>query len=200
MWRNEAWRKSITLSYYGLLFVVKLTFSGTWTWDMQPLTTKKAWSEKIPPHRHWTSTSIQRSGCPSSHVQLLMLCSSWQIFLEKLYAVHCRHLRYVMDINRPGEITYNNLHGCMIMKAVKQNLLCKRGTDQSLENVWTCSAGPLDGLTFSSLILFIYTGLHLTDRRRRPQSNLFSMILQDLWERNTFLNSIFYGLYYLRHI
>ena len=58
--------------------------------------------------------------------------------------------------------------------------------------------GPINGPAFSSLVFAINT-LHLTGRRGRPQSNLFSLIVQDLGKRNLYLNNI-YDLYYLRHI
>ena len=58
--------------------------------------------------------------------------------------------------------------------------------------------GPIDGPAFSSLV-FATNTLHLTGRRGRPQSNLFSLIVQDLGKRNMYLNNI-YDLYYLRHI
>ena len=58
--------------------------------------------------------------------------------------------------------------------------------------------GPIDGPAFSSLIYAINT-LHLPGRRGRPQSNLFSLIVQDLRKRNMFLNNV-HDLYYLRHL
>ena len=58
--------------------------------------------------------------------------------------------------------------------------------------------GPVDGPAFSSLVFAINT-LNLPGRRGRPQSNLFSLILNDLCERDLFLNNIF-DLYYIRNI
>ena len=57
--------------------------------------------------------------------------------------------------------------------------------------------GPIDGPAFSSLIFAINT-LQLPGRRGRRQSNLFSLIVEDLRLKNMFFNNI-HDLYYVRH-
>ncbi len=49
--------------------------------------------------------------------------------------------------------------------------------------------GPTDGPAYSSLIFAVNT-LQLQGRRGRPQSNLFSLILQDLSVRKFSLNDL----------
>ena len=57
--------------------------------------------------------------------------------------------------------------------------------------------GPEDGPAFSSLKLAVHT-LNLPGRRGRPQSNLFTLIQQDLQKNNRYLRNID-DLYSLRH-
>ena len=58
--------------------------------------------------------------------------------------------------------------------------------------------GPVDGPAHTSLV-FAINSLNMKGRVGRPQSNLFSLIKQDLNERNLFLNNI-NDLNYLRNI
>ena len=116
-----------------------------------------------------------------------------QIFLNKLDVVHRRHLRYILNIKYPGVISNNNLYKCCRTEPLSAKVAQSRW--RMLGHVLR---GPLDGPAFSSLKFAINT-LHLTGRRGRPQSNLFSLIVQDLRKRNLFLNDI-YDLYNLRHL
>ena len=58
--------------------------------------------------------------------------------------------------------------------------------------------GPLDGPALTSLVFAVNT-LQMPGRRGRPQSNLFSLIKQDLKSRDLYLNNI-EDLMYLRNL
>ena len=125
-------------------------------------------------------------------VSVLMYNSScWAVpqnVLEKLDIVHRRHLRNILNVKYPGVISNKNLY----QRCQTEPLSAKvaRSRWRMLGHVLR---GPIDGPAFSSLLFAINT-LHLTGRRGRPQSNLFSLIVQDLGKRNMYLNNI-YDLY-----
>ena len=185
---NEAWRKSITL---GSVLCSKADIQRRINLGYAAFNNyKKAWSDKIPLHKRLLLYS-------ALVVSVLMYNSScWavpQIFLEKLDVVHRRHLRHILNIKYPGVITNKNLY-----QRCKTEPLSAKVARSRWRMFGHVLRGPVDGPAFSSLIFAINT-LQLPGRRGRPQSNLFSLIVQDLRMRNMFLNNI-HDLYYLRHI
>ena len=187
---NEAWRKSITLgsalcSKADIQRHVNLGYAAFKNYE------KKAWSGKIPLHK--------RLLLYNALVVLVLIYDSsfWAVpqnVLEKLDIVHRRHLRNILNVKYPGVISNKNLY----QRCQTEPLSAKvaRSRWRMLGHVLR---GPINGPAFSPLVFAIKT-LNLTGRRGRPQSNLFSLIVQDLDKRNMLhLNNI-YDLYYLRHI
>ena len=158
--RNEAWRKSITLgsalcSKADIQRRINLGYAAFNNY-------KKAWSEKIPPHKRLLLDS-------ALVVSVLMYNSScWavlQIFLEKLDVVHRRHLRSILKIKWPGVVSNKNLYERCQTEPLSAKV--ERCRWRMFGHVLR---GPVDGPAFSSLI-FAINNMHLNGRKGRPRAS-----------------------------
>ena len=185
---NEAWRKSITL---GSMLCSKADIERRINLGYAAFNNyNKAWNEKIPLNKRLILYN-------ALVVSVLMYNSCcWAVpknLLEKLDIVHRRHLRHILNIRYPGVISNVNLY-----KRCNTEPLSSKVVRSRWRMLGHVLRGPVDGPAFSSLVFAINT-LNLPGRRGRPQSNLFSLILKDLCERDLFFNNIF-DLYYIRNI
>ena len=113
--------------------------------------------------------------------------------LEKLDVVHRRHLRSILNYKNPHIISNRNLY-----KRCNTEPLSARVDRNRWRMLGHVLRGPVDGPAYSSLVFAVNT-LQYQGRRGRPQSNLFSLILNDLSVRKIFLNNL-HDLNYLRFI
>lgn len=169
---NEEWRKSITL---GSMLCSKSDIERRISLRYAAFNKyKKAWNRKILLSKRLilydalvVSVMLYNSGC-------------WavpKLVLEKLDIVHRRHLREILNYRYPNVISNNNLYkrcGCEPL-----SVRVEKSRWRMLGHVLR---GPEDGPAFSSLKFAINT-LQLPGRRGRPQTNLFSLIINDIKKR-----------------
>ena len=142
---------------------------------------KKSWNNKIPLSKRLVlydalvvSVMMYNSGC-------------WavpKICIEKLDIVHRRHLREILNYRYLNIISNDNLYkrcGCEPL-----SVRVERSRWRMLGHVLRSSE---DGPSFKSLEFAVNT-LHLPGRRGRPQTNLFSLILNDLSRHDLSLNTL----------
>ena len=176
---NEPWRKSITLgsvlcSREDIQRRINLGYAAFANY-------KKSWNNKIPLSKRLVlydalvvSVMMYNSGC-------------WavpKICIEKLDIVHRRHLREILNYRYPNIISNENLYkrcGCEPL-----SVRVERSRWRMLGHVLRSSE---DGPSFKSLEFAVNT-LHLPGRRGRPQTNLFSLIMNDLSRHDLSLNTL----------
>ena len=107
--------------------------------------------------------------------------------------VHRRHLRSILNYRHPYIISNKNLY-----ERCNTEPLSARVDRNRWRMLGHVLRGPMNGPAYSSLVFAVNT-LQYQGRRGRPQSNLFSLILQDLSVRKIFLNNL-HDLSYLRFI
>ena len=185
---NELWRKSITL---GSMLCSKEDISRRISLGYAAFNNyKKAWSHKIPLGKRLllyealvVSVMMYNSSCWAAP----------QSVLEKLDVVHRRHLRSILNYKYPHIISNENLY-----KRCNTEPLSAKVDRSRWKMLGHVLRGPVDGPAYSSLVFAVNT-LQYKGRRGRPQSNLFSLILQDLSVRKICLNNL-HDLSYLRFI
>ena len=94
------------------------------------------------------------------------------------------NLRKILNYKYPGVISNVNLY-----RRCKTQPLSIRVKNSRWRMLGHVLRGPEDGPAFSSLKLAVHT-LNLPGRRGRPQSNLFTLIQQDLQKNNRYLRNI----------
>ena len=143
---------------------------------------KKAWNNRI-------SLSKRLLLYEALVVSVLMYNSScWaapKSVLEKLYIAHRRHLRSILNYKYPHIISNKNLY-----KRCNSEPLSAKVARSRWRMLGHVLRGPTDGPAYSSLVFAVNT-LQFQGRRGRPQSNLFSLILQDLSVRKLSLNNLY---------
>ena len=176
---NELWRKSITL---GSMLCSKEDISRRISLGYAAFNKyKKAWNHRIPLNKRLLLYE-------ALVVSVLMYNSScWaapKSVLEKLDIAHRRHLRSILNYKYPHRISNKILY-----KRCNAEPLSVRVAHSRWRMLGHVLRGPTDGPAYSSLIFAVNT-LQLQGRRGRPQSNLFSLILQDLSVRKFSLNDL----------
>ena len=176
---NELWRKSITL---GSMLCSKEDISRRICLGYAAFNKyKKAWNNRIP-------LSKRLLLYEALVVSVLMYNSScWaapKSVLEKLDIAHRRHLRSILNYKYPYIISNDNLY-----KRCNSEPLSAKVARSRWRMLGHVLRGPSDGPAYSSLVFAVNT-LQLQGRRGRPQSNLFSLILQDLSVRKLSLNNL----------
>ncbi|KAL5253305.1 hypothetical protein ACHWQZ_G013176 [Mnemiopsis leidyi] len=185
---SEEWRKSITL---GSMLCSKADIQRRISLGYAAFNKyRKAWNTKIPLKKRLILYE-------ALVVSVLMYNSScWaapKAALEKLDIVHRHHLKCILNYKYPSIISNVNLY-----KRCETEPLSARVERNRWKMLGHVLRGPVDGPAHTSLV-FAINSLNMKGRVGRPQSNLFSLIKQDLNERNLFLNNI-NDLNYLRNI
>ena len=150
----------------------------------------KAWTKKIPLKKRLLLYD-------ALVVSVMMYnCSCWatsKTVISKLDVVHRRHLRKLLNYKYPNIISNKNLY-----KRTNVEPLSVRVVRSRWKMLGHVLRGPWNGPSLTSLVYAVNT-LQMPGRIGRPQSNLFSLIRQDLNERNLFLNNT-NDLIYLRNL
>jgi hypothetical protein len=185
---SEEWRKSITL---GSMLCSKADIQRRISLGYAAFNKyRKAWNTKIPLKKRLILYE-------ALVVSVLMYNSScWaapKAALEKLDIVHRHHLKCILNYKYPSIISNVNLY-----KRCETEPLSARVERNRWKMLGHVLRGPVDGPAHTSLV-FAINSLNMKGRVGRPQSNLFSLIKQDLNKRNLFLNNI-NDLNYLRNI
>ena len=142
---------------------------------------RKTWSNKIPLNKrlHLYNALV---------VSVIMYNSiCWalpQILLDKLDIVHRRHLRAILNYRYPNIISNVNLY-----KRCDCEPLSVRVHRSRWRMLGHVLRGPEDGPAYKSLEFAVNT-LSITGRRGRPQSNLFTLITNDLKVHNLKLKTM----------
>ena len=113
--------------------------------------------------------------------------------VEKLDIVHRCHLRNILNYRYPNKISNVNLYRRCNVEPLSARV--DRNRWRMLGHVLR---GPSNGPAYSSLVFAVDT-LQYPGRVGRPQTNLFSLIMCDLKDRNIFLNNLS-DLTYLRNL
>ena len=176
---TKEWRKSITL---GSMLCSKADIQRRINLGYAAFNNyKKTWSNKIPLKKRLILYE-------ALVVSVLMYNSScWaapKSVLEKLDVVHRRHLRSILNYKYPNIISNENLY-----KRCNCEPLSVRVHRSRWRMFGHVLRGPENGPAFSSLTFAVNT-LQYPGRRGRPQSNLFSLIVNDLKRHDLSLSSL----------
>ena len=170
---NEEWRKSITL---GSMLCSKADIQRRISLGYAAFNKYiKTWNGKIPLQKRLVLYE-------ALVVSVMMYNSScWaapKTALDKLDVVHRRHLRIILGYKYPNIISNNNLY-----KRCNTEPLSAKVDRSRWRMLGHVLRGPVDGPAYSSLT-FVVNSLQMKGRVGRPQTNLFSLIKQDLLNRN----------------